>query len=119
MHDIRVPYCDHPDHGTCGNACCAIDIVVTGASSTDVWKAFTTELAKGGSDGSYTYVNNTVNGHNPSDNLKQYGSPHGYDYIFQGTHITTGKYVDTIDFNIKEVLTDAQVRIFSVAGIHG
>ena len=50
----------------------------------------------GGKDGSYTYVTSPdAAGHNPSDDLTPYGIP--WDYIFQGTHTTTGGYVDTMN----------------------
>ena len=42
-------------------------------------------------------------------------------YVRQGTHKTTGGYVDTLDFNVQENAAgdQSQVRIFSVSNIHG
>ena len=58
-------------------------------------------------------------GHNPGDDLTKY--PIAWDYIFQGTHTTTGGYVDTLKFNIGRVEAGKKtiMRIFSVSNVHG
>ena len=42
-----------------------------------------------------------------------------WSYIFQGTHTTTGGYVDKINLNVKESGGHAVLRASSASGIHG
>ena len=54
----------------------------------------------------------------PSDNLTMY--PIAWDFIFQGTHNTTGGYVDTLKFNLaRGNASGTTLRVFSVSTIHG
>jgi len=46
--------CNNGDTGSCGNACCALD-VFSHASPEDVYNSLVTFLSKGG-DGAYAYV---------------------------------------------------------------
>merc|ERR1711907_811105 len=57
-------------------------------------------------------------GHDPSPDLRQYNIT--AKFIFQGTHETTGGYVDTLDFAINQDSSgQTSVRAFSVSNIHG
>ena len=52
----KVKDCDHPDLGSCGNACCAVDCVIgTGYDSEEVFEAMKEVLQDHGSDGSFSY----------------------------------------------------------------
>jgi len=114
----KVTDCDKPDMGSCGNACCIMDFSVDSVTPLDAYNALTKALKTGGTDGSYTYSHAADSaGHNPSDNLTQYSI--AWLYIFQGTHMTTGGYVDTMDFNIKKAGANTVIRVFSVSNIHG
>ena len=116
----KVVDCDHPDHGSCGNACCVLEsagIDDAEAAYNEV-KAY---LIAGGDDGSYSYSTGAdAAGHNPSDDLRPYNI--SWSYVFQGTHKTAGGYVDTLNFNIEPVserYVGHVLRLFSVSDIHG
>ena len=109
-----------PDLGSCGNACCAVDCVIgQGYDPEEVFEAMKEILSDQGSDGSFTYSDGSdASGHDPSPDLRPYNLT--AKFIFQGTHSTTGGYVDTLNFAINE---DDQgslsVRAFSISNIHG
>ena len=113
-----VKDCDSRDLGSCGNSCCAIDVTVSADPET-AYSALKAYLRSGGKDQSFKYVNNTdAAGHNPGDDLTPYKI--AFQYIFQGTHTTTGGFVDTIDINIKRNdAGETQLRLFSISNIHG
>jgi len=112
----KVPGCDHADHGSCGNACCIVEFEVhaTADVTHNVIKTWL-DLAP-----SYAYVNSSdAAGHNPSDIPDS--SP--FDYIMQGTHITTSGFVDKIDMWLRHGTGFGReytsIRAFSSSGIHG
>lgn len=112
-----VPHCDKGDMGSCGNACCTVDVGLP-INSDMVYASVKKYLESGGTDGSFTYsFGANKAGENPSDDLRPYGIP--WQYIFQGTHVTTKGYVDTINLNIKKSGNDTILRLFNVADIHG
>merc|ERR1740117_1392708 len=115
----KVVDCGHPDLGSCGNACCIADVTIPYPPA-EVYNGTKLWLQGGGDDGSFTYVTGPgPGGQNPGDDLTPYGIP--WQYVFQGTHKTTGGYVDTIDFNIKKDTagTGSILRASTVSGIHG
>jgi len=130
LEDTGVVDCENPDLGTCGNACCAVNITgIESESTTDVYDKLVAYLKSGGTDGSFDYVTGPdAHGHNPSDDLRQYNI--SWDFILQGTHTTyPGYYVDTLDFAIyhdadenKNQHSNAKtfsLRAFNLAGVHG
>lgn len=114
-----VKDCDMRDLGSCGNACCAIDVTFLNTDPKTAYVTLKAYLSSGGKDGSYAYINNTdAAGHNPGDDLTPYKI--AYDYIFQGEHITTHGFTDTINVNIqKNAAGETQLRFFSISNIHG
>merc|ERR1712010_347679 len=88
-------------------------------SAEDTYTRFKAWLSKGGDDASYSYVTGPdATGHNPGDDLRQYKIP--YYFIFQGSHNTTGGFIDKIDFNIKPTTSKGCIlRASTVSGIHG
>merc|ERR1711865_120815 len=115
----KVKDCDHPDMGSCGNACCIIDFALA-TNTSETYSRFKAWLQKGGSDSSYAYSTGADKaGNNPGDDLRKYGIP--WDFIFQGTHTTTGGYVDKIDFNLKpnKATGGSTMRASTISGIHG
>merc|ERR1712070_281612 len=83
----KVPDCDHPDLGSCGNSCCIMDFELA-TSPVDTHARFVRWLKAGGSDGSYKYVTGPDSaGHNPGDDLRQYNI--SWKFIWQGEHVTT------------------------------
>lgn len=119
----KVPDCDHPDLGSCGTACCSLFVGVA-AEPGAVYASLRSYLSGGGADGSFSYVNaSDAAGHDPSDDLRPYKIPSGWQYILQGRHRTTGGYVDTINVAITSAHAGASdrctVRAFSISDIHG
>ena len=51
----KVPNCDKPDHGSCGNACCILDMVLRDSPQA-VYNQTVAFLKAGGYDGSFAYV---------------------------------------------------------------
>jgi len=114
----KVKDCDKPDLGSCGNSCCIMDFTLA-TNTTYTHDHFKAWLSKGGNDGSYAYVTGPDKaGHNPGDDLTKYGIP--WDFVFQGTHTTTGGYVDQIDFNLQPLKDGGtKMRASTISGIHG
>ena len=109
--------CDHVDFGSCGNACCVIDASFEGVNASHVYNTLSGYLRKGGDDGSFAYVTGPDKaGHNPGDSLVPYNI--SWAYVFQGSHTTSGGYVDTLNFNLKDASGITTLRMFSVSNIH-
>ena len=73
-------------------------------------------------DGSFAYVTGPdTAGHNPDDYLGGVGPTSSWWYIFQGSHSTTGGYIDTLNFFLKHnTATDiSTLRVGSISTIHG
>ena len=78
-----VKDCDHSDLGSCGNACCKLEVIIGNSDPGQLYADVKNFLMHGGSDGSFTYSNGTdKGGHNPSDDLRKYKIPEGYQYIW-------------------------------------
>jgi len=134
------------DMGSCGNACCVVEIDITGGSSTkdayqglkgwlqaggathfNIYTLWTilapliSLIGAGGADGSVAYrTGKDGAGHNPGDDVRQYKN--AWDFILQGSHTTTGGFVDTLDFNIKKPSSKGgpiTLRAASLSDIHG
>ena len=143
LSKVVPPGCEHADLGSCGNACCVVNVTgIRAANSTVVYDTLVSYLKSGGEDGSFTYVTGPdSSGNNPEDDLREYGI--AWDYILQGTHTTyPGKYRDTIDLAIYKGEVDDDgtgeedqpksaasnkaagdesftIRAFNIANIHG
>ena len=117
--DSKVADCDHPDLGSCGTACCSLEVNLT-TSAPLAYGEIKAFLETGGQDASYAYSNYTdAAGHDPSDALPD-GIPGGFQYIWQGTHATKGGYVDTLNFWVKPIDgLSATLGLFSISNIHG
>ena len=125
----KVPGCDHPDMGSCGNACCVVNLELPFGVD-DVYNTSVAVLKSGGPDGSFTHVvGPNAAGVDPSDDLRPYGIP--WSYVFQGSHVTTGGFYDNIDINLSPLPGKAglnaaagnpgntAIRMSFRAGIHG
>lgn len=105
----QPPDCDRPDCGTCGNACCSLDLTFA-ASSEKVYTAYVDGLKRGGDDGRYTFIG--------GDDLRQYKVK--ADFILQGWHRTMVRhYNDTLDFTFSTIGDSCLVRAFSISQIAG
>ena len=118
----KVPNCDKPDHGSCGNACCILDMVLRDSPQA-VYNQTVAFLKAGGYDGSFAYVTGPdAAGHDPDDYLGAgVGPTSSWWYIFQGSHSTTGGYIDTLNFFLKaNAAADiSTLRVGSISTIHG
>ena len=99
-----------------------VDFTLVTDNSTDIYEQIKGTLMSGGKDGSYKYSTGPdAAGHNPGDNLTFVPNPFKWDFIFQGTHTTSGGYVDTLNFNIgrPDANGKSTLRIFSISNVHG
>eukprot|EP00731_Ephydatia_muelleri_P031524 Em0023g31a len=111
----QPPDCDHPDCGSCGNACCALEFLFPLGPDT-AFKTLVTDLQNGGADSLYTYVG--------SSDLRPYNLTSGAMYMIQAIHTTlVMRYNDTLDFVVVSTSSSpplfSVVRIFSVSQIQG
>nr|ABI14326.1 unknown [Pfiesteria piscicida] len=116
----KVADCDHPDYGSCGNACCLVsmDSLQTPEATYKELKA----LLASNIDGTFSYV--TGGDPNPGDDLRQYNisKPKPFQFILQGRHDAPkfhGENGDIIDINIAATATGSSIRMFSLSRIHG
>ena len=80
----KVPDCDKPDFGSCGNACCLAELSLSTAplqAYTDTKNLLMTLQSDG-----FSYI--TGGDPNPGDDLRPYNitKPKGFKFIFQGRH---------------------------------
>ncbi|XP_064600882.1 uncharacterized protein LOC135467051 [Liolophura sinensis] len=102
------PDCDRKDCGSCGNACCAIEIHWP-AQTEDIYKTMMGGLTNGGPDSRYTFKG----GYDlRKDKAKA-------DFILQGWHTTLkNHYNDTLDFTLVPTNdTYSIVNAFSISQI--
>ena len=117
-----VPACDKVDFGSCGNACCAVDVSIPAGGDANIthtlYSTLKAYLTAKGEDKSFAYIHTAdAAGHNPTDNLTPF--PISWDYILQASHTTTGGYVDTVNVNFRKKGGNAVLRLFSISNIHG
>jgi len=125
--------CKNVDFGSCGNACCKIDVIVSNPNwygveevkdklnQTLAFGTGTRIYQPGGPDGWYE-LQPTAEGTLGFYDLRQNGSPNGVDFIGQATHTTSGDahYVDTINYDISTNHDGTYtIRAFSISGIGG
>ena len=110
--------CDHPDFGSCGNACCKLVYNIEGLTTEATMNALSKTLLSGGPDGQYT-PQMTAEGTLLFGDLRPYDKP--VDFIGQVWHVTTNKaYNDTINLTIGPGKgKSTQVTAFSVSQIAG
>mmetsp|Transcript_48198 Transcript_48198/g.55664 ORF Transcript_48198/g.55664 Transcript_48198/m.55664 type:complete len:350 (-) Transcript_48198:54-1103(-) len=90
--------CDHPDCGSCGNACCSLLITVNESTEAVMHKLNQSITEEGGPDQLYLPMM-TAGGTMTFSDLRQYGA--GADFLGQALHTTiNGKYNDTINFSL-------------------
>merc|ERR1712224_737123 len=110
------PDCDHPDLGSCGNACCLLEIDYQ-RTCEDVQTAIAKHLESGGPDGRWQHSwtsDGTISWSVLDPPYK------GWSAIGQYKHLTAKyQFVDTINFNLKGNATSCTLRAFSISGIAG
>ena len=115
--------CANLDCGSCGNACCKLEIVVNAMSTEAVMSALNASIHKGGADGSYraSIMNGAVT--TGFSDLRPYNV--SADFLGQAIHTTNAPnyYNDTIDLAVAPK-TDAGpagtvIRAFSISQVGG
>jgi len=113
------PDCEKVDMGSCGNACCAVE-VATKMDPKALYSAVARFLRSGGDTASFKLVPGEMPfGEHPPDDLTSL-SLGDWKYVFQGQHTTSGRgYVDTLNLNIRSNGTSSVLRAFSASDVHG
>jgi len=100
--------CDHPDCGSCGNACCSLLITVNESTEAVMHKLNQSITEEGGPDELYIPMM-TAGGTMTFSDLRQYGA--GADFLGQALHTTlNGKYNDTINFSLSPTTVRANKK---------
>ena len=116
--------CDKWDQGSCGNACCVLDVHVDGGVD-DAYDALAAYLESGGGDGLYAKAPNSDSvGHVSEDDQGDYPFQFSpalpWRYTTSGFHATSGGYVDQLKFSVGVTSGgNAKVRMSSISGING
>jgi len=117
----RVPNCDKEDMGSCGNACCALEVPLK-VLPTVAYENLKSFLQSGGDSDAFAYVPGAMpHNEHPADDIRQADIP--YKFIVQGTHNSSGRhYIDTLDFTISnssDSKLPSVLRAFSISDLHG
>ena len=109
--------CDHPDCGSCGNACCKLSITVP-EDTESVMNKLNGSIVSGGPDGLYTPMM-TAEGTLTFGDLRPFGKP--IDFIGQAVHTTiNGMYNDTVNFSLAPKADNGtEIAAFSISQIAG
>jgi len=117
-----APDCNKKDMGSCGNACCFVEISFPSEQPENVYNGLK-DMLNEGIDGHYSYV--TGGDPNPGDDLRPYNisKPRRYEFILQGRHSTplyNGTNADILNFNIAGSDDNgSELSMFSSSRIHG
>ena len=106
--------CDHPDCGSCGNACCSLSITVQEESTESVMHKLNNSITTdGGPDQLYIPMmtdEGTLTFYDRRP-YKQEQDSGGADFIGQALHTTiNGKYNDTINLSLSPTTTTISAR---------
>lgn len=115
------PYCDNPDFGSCGNACCKLQFVFKGVDTITLKESLNSTIYEGGPDGLYIPAI-TALGHFCIDDLRPYDKP--VHFIGQAYHYSAvSHWQDTVDFTIAPSDDsddgDSKLFMFSISNIGG
>ena len=109
--------CKNGDNGSCGNACCKLNIHVKDLSTDEVMNKLNSSLVTGGVDGLYIPMM-TAEGTLVFGDLRPYDKP--VDFIGQTWHTTVnGLYNDTINMIVAPGHRGTDVVAFSISQIAG
>lgn len=128
--DGGQPDCERADVGSCGTACCLLDVSVPGVTPEDAYEGLKKFLQSGGRSGSYKYVDEwhdqrrLVVAREDTHGDKIHGWDDGghWMYMLLGKHTTSlRRYNDTLSFSIRRMdnVNGAIVRMFSKSDISG
>jgi hypothetical protein len=111
--------CNHPDWGSCGNACCLLSFAIN-ESTDSVMQKLNSTIVSGGPDGLYI-PKMTAEGTLTFADLRVYHPPGNPDFIGQAWHTTkNGLYNDTINFTLTPTGSGStRLVAFSISQIAG
>ncbi len=114
-----APDCDRKDCGTCGNACCKLELEFPQLTPVQLVAKLNSTLAQGGPDGRYT-LKETAESPFGFGDLRPYHSD-DVSFIGQAFHVTAkGTYIDTVNLLIgPEKVKPTRLRAFSISQIGG
>jgi hypothetical protein len=110
---------NHPDEGSCGNACCRLGLFVRGETTSQVMGKLNASIVAGGPDSRYIPML-TAEGTLTFGDLRPFDKD--VDYIGQAWHTTANLlYNDTINFLLKpqEGGVSTAVYVASISQIAG
>lgn len=119
--------CTKADMGSCGNACCEVEVTTTNPPAKE-YEKLKTYLSSGGGDGLFAYVTGPdpeAGSNNPPDNITSFSIATGtgsmWMYILKGKHTTFRKrFEDNLHIAIRTTPGGgAVVRMFSMSLVHG
>ena len=109
--------CPRVDFGTCGNACCSIDLALPSTVPESTAKALEQALRAGGPDGQFS-LPPLEGGKTGFTDLRPYKVK--ADFIGQAVHTTAKRgYRDTVNIAIAPNKQGSTIRAFSVSNIGG
>ena len=111
--------CSNVDFGSCGNACCKLEITLLNLDTMTVVTRLNGTLSNGGPDGLY-FLPITADGTVGFSDLRPYNI--SADFVGQAQHLTkNGLYTDTINYWVKpsDDSSGSIVRAFSVSQVAG
>jgi len=120
--------CDHPDCGSCGNACCSLLITIQGESTESVMNKLNSSITEGGGPDNRYIPMMTASGTMTFSDLRKYGAD--ADFLGQALHTTmNGKYNDTVNLSLSpttlflddddEGIKGTIIAAFSISDIAG
>ena len=118
------PDCKHWDQGSCGNACCVLEVDLSDSDVDGTYEELVAYLEAGGGDGRYVKGPDTdATGHVSEDDQADYpftfDPPLPWRYTTSATHETTGGYVDELKISVGVTKSGSKVRMSSISAING
>jgi len=109
--------CVNVDFGSCGNACCKLDLQIPQRSTEDIMQRLNTSLTEGGADGNFS-ASLLAEGVRGFADLRSAGKD--IDFIGQFVHTTYVGYRDSVSLTLAPSFqTSTAVRLFSYSLIGG
>ncbi|KAJ1403923.1 hypothetical protein B484DRAFT_457444 [Ochromonadaceae sp. CCMP2298] len=104
---------NHPDAGSCGNACCRLGLYIRDETTEQVMVKLNSTISKGGPDSRYI-PQMTAEGTMTFGDLRPYAK--GVDFIGQAWHTTINLlYNDTINFLLKPQEGGKSTAVYAVS----
>jgi hypothetical protein len=111
--------CNHPDYGSCGNACCRLNILIEGEDTLAVMNKLNNSIVQGGPDKRY-FAMITADDYLTFRDLRPKNV--AVDFLGQAYHLTANLlYNDTVNILLSKAQNgvDTNVFAFSISQIGG